>query len=334
MVRLDSIKILVPVTSINDIKTNHFIESKKNKDDNIISEILSADNLGFGINRIAIDKRANNMTLDLSAKALMNDYANGININTYEQLISNINNLPNKIINLNSNEIYNKGLLLKADVTDNVKINYSGNIYNDLALIPLSQKYETTQYNTRTNKGLVFNGKQKSFKERLIFYDKLTELRNNKKGRDFLETINKAKVYNEFKDSVRVETNFTQLRKIREYLGSNNISDVLASDSKVNYNIFKKITKSADTKILYLFNQYEGMTLRQIKDRVGIEGIIKNADFNWQYINNFILSKSPNNYRRERQSFLKIYNEILVETNINTDSTIITLFLEALSKVA
>lgn len=334
MLRLDSIKILAPMEAIKDYSIDSFNHTQKSTAGIQTSDILTIDNIDFGISRIAIDNKANNMTFEVSAKALKSDYASGININTFDQLIDNIN--KKKLIKLDASVIYNEGQLLKADVTDNVKFDYEGkNVFQDLACIPLPNKYEITQYGTNNNQGLVFAGKQKSFKERIIFYNKLIELRSNKKGKDFLNSIDKDKVYNDFKNTIRTETNFTQLRKIREYIGSNKLIDVLNSDEKVNYQVFKKITKQANTEILYLFDRYEGMKLREIINRVGIEGIIKDADFNWQYLDMFLLKKvGKNNHRRERNKFKKIFNELQSKQNNTPHTTIVELFLDALSKVA
>lgn len=333
MLRLDSIKILAPIEAIKDFHNNSFTHSAKSKGGVKVSDVLSVDNLHFGINRVAIDNKANNITLDVSAKALKSNYAEGININTYEQLIDNIN--KTNIVNLNAEVIYGKGQLLKADVTDNVIFNdYKGsNFYSDISLIPLPNKYEITQYNRRTNKGVVFSGKQKSFKERQIMYDKIVELFSNRKGKAFMHSIDSNKVVKDFKNSIRVETNFTQLRKIREYIGSNQIDDVLSSEKKVNYDVFNKITKQANTEILYLFDRYEGMTLKETINRVGIEGIIKNAQFNWQFIDMFLKNKVPSNYRRARKKFQEVFNELQSKEK-RADTTIIKLFLNALSKVA
>jgi hypothetical protein len=334
MIRLDSIKILAPIQALNDVDFSAFNHTQKSQKGIKTSDVYSADNLNFGVNRIAIDNKANNVTLEVSAKALKNDYSEGININTFEQLIDSIN--TTKIVKLDAGVIYNAGELLKCDVTDNVKVDYSGqNFYSDIAAIPLPNKYEITSYNRRTNKGVVFAGKQKSFKERLILYDKIIELHSNRKGKDFLNSIDKAKVFKDFKNTVRTETNFTQLRKIREYLGSNKIQDVLSSDAKVNYKVFDKITKQANTEVLHLFDQYEGMTLKEIINRKGIERIITDAAFNWQFIDLFLLKKvGTDNHRRERQKFRKIYNELQAGTTFQNNTTIITMFLDALSKVA
>lgn len=332
MLRLDSIKLKCPSSAIVDYLPNEYTHTQKSKGSALVSDLLVSDNLDFGINRISIDNKADNIIIEASAKALKSDYAEGINLNTYGQLIDNIN--KTKVIELDADIVYNNAELLRCDVTDNLQIDCNGrDVYSELALMPLSAKYETTQYKQVRNEGIVLKGKQKSFKERQIFYNKLKDLSHNKKGRDFLNSINKTKVFNDFKGTTRVESNFTQLRKIREYIGSNQLTDVLGSDAKVNHDVFKKITKQADTEVLFLFSQYEGMKLRSIIELEGIKGIIENANNNWAYIDAFLRNKSPHNYRRIRKKFREVFNELQVKSN-NTDTTIINLVLDALSKVA
>jgi hypothetical protein len=271
--------------------------------------------------------------LEVSAKALKNDYSEGININTFEQLIDNLN--KSNVVKLDASVIYNEGKLLRADVTDNVKFDtYQGkNFYTDMACIPLPNKYDITSYNRVKNLGLVFKGKQKSFKERQIFYDKITELVSNKNGKAFLNSINTSKVFKDFKNTIRTEGNFNQLKTIRKYIGSNELSDVLCSNAKVNYDLFKKITKQADSEVLQIFDKYEGMKLSAIIDDIGRKGLIKEANYNWQYIEAYLKHKVPGNYRREIQKFKQKYNELKTQNN-SMDATIIDLFLDALSKVA
>jgi hypothetical protein len=338
MVRLDSIKVSAPIDAILDYDNAHFVERLEMYNNELISKGITAQNIDFGINNFTINKVTDVLIFEVSAKALKNDYALGINDNTFEHLIDSINST--NVIKLDSSIIYNEGKLLRADVTDNVKFEeyFGTNFYTDITAIPLTpNKYDITSYSTLKNKGAVIKGKQKSFKERQIYYDKITELLSNKKGREFLNSINSDKVFKDFKDTIRVEGNFNQLRTMRKYLGTDNlISNSLQSDAKVNYELFKKITKTANTDILYLFDKYEGMNWKDIKERQGIEGIIKSADSNWQYIELLIKKYNTHNFRRERLKFKQVYNELQSDKveNKETDKTIITMFLDALYKVA
>lgn len=333
MIRFDSIKILAPLESVTDFNTNHFKEDIQTFNGTETRNTLTAQNLDFGFNRLQIDYKANNLIIECSAKALKNDYPEGININTYGQLIDRLNDT--KVVLLNPNVIYNEGKLLRCDVTDNVNFTeYKGtNFYTDMGAIPLPNKYDITSYNRTKNKGLVIKGKQKSFKERLIFYDKMTELLSNKNGREFVNSISKLSIWEKFNGTIRTETNLNQLSTIRKYVGSTNLAEALSSESKVNYNLFKKITSQADTEVLQIFDKYEGMKLSAIIDYVGRTGIIKDSNYNWQFLEQYLKKKVPGNYRRELQKFKKVYNDMKVKDSLS-ESTIITMFLNALKNVA
>ena len=81
------------------------------------------------------------------------------------------------------------------------------------------------------------------------------------------------------------------------------------------------------------------MKLKDVVQRRGIEGIIQDAGYNWQYLELWLKNMSPNNYRRTSDRgvgiplFKKIFNELKAKNN-NVDATIIDLFLDALSNVA
>ena len=340
MLRLDSIKILAPMDTLIEYDTKHFKEKKEVENGLLMSDTLTTQNIDFGFNRFVIDKKANNLVIEVSAKLLKDDYAQGINIDTFEQVISNIN--ASKRVKIDASMIYSKGQLLRADVTDNIKMDtYKGSdLYTDLACIPLQPKYDITPYGkaTANRTGLVFKGKQKTFKERVILYDKSIELQSTALGNAFLNSINRSKLLNSFKHTYRVEGNFTQLKTIRKYIGSNQLSDVLASNEKVNYKLFKKITSSANINTLTLFDKYEGMTWRAIIQRQGIEGIIKSAEYNWQYIELLIKKHTGSNYRRERIKFKSVFNELiksqLKHSDIKTNTSVIDLFLTELLNVA
>lgn len=332
MVRLDSIKIKAPTDVLNGFNADAFDRNTKTKSGIIVKDTSEIKDVYFGFNNCTINNLTNDFTIEVSAKILGSDYAEGININTYDRLIDTVNS--HKILNINSDAFYNVAEVLRADVTDNVKIDYKGDIYSDLSIIPLPNKYEVTPYSTTRNKGVVFKGKQKSFKERQIMYDKLIELSSVRQGKQFLNSVNKHKIYNDFKNTVRVEGNFTSFDTMRKYIGSNKFSDVLNSDAKVNFQLFNKIVKQAVVEVLHLFDKYDGMTLKEVIRRRGLEGIITDAKYNWNYIDLWLKNKAPKNYRRARKEFRAIYLELQTKQQKNNGVHVIKIFSDALSKVA
>ena len=78
----------------------------------------------------------------------------------------------------------------------------------------------------------------------------------------------------------------------------------------------KEIKNNNNLQSLTLFDKYEGMTWRSIKERQGIEGIIKLAEYNWEYIELLIRKYNGDNYRRERIKFKKVFNELITENGL------------------
>ena len=78
----------------------------------------------------------------------------------------------------------------------------------------------------------------------------------------------------------------------------------------------KEIKNNNNLQSLTLFDKYEGMTWRAIIQRQGIEGIIKLAEYNWEYIELLIKKYNEHNYRRERIKFKKVFNELITENGL------------------
>jgi hypothetical protein len=72
----------------------------------------------------------------------------------------------------------------------------------------------------------------------------------------------------------------------------------------------KQTTKQADSDVLMIFDKYEGMKYGAIIDDLGRRGLIKDANYNWQYITAYLKHKTPANYRRELLKFKKVFNEL------------------------
>lgn len=91
MVRLDSVKILLPNEVINTMSefgqiNKGMFNDKINKDNVVFSKIQFR-----GLNKIVVDYVSNETTLEVSAKILGKNYIEGINKNTIVEVIENIN---------------------------------------------------------------------------------------------------------------------------------------------------------------------------------------------------------------------------------------------------
>lgn len=304
MANLDSVKILFPNECINSFSPE-FIHKPEYSNKVLIKDVSQCKNKSIlGLNQITIDNIHETTTLEFSAKILKSNYIKGLNINTIDEAINNINNTG--IIDLNKNKIIDFAEVLRCDVTDNIKPESNSQLfYKTLSSLPIPRKYETSLFNTKNNLGVVWKGNQKSFKERQIFYDKCKQLATDKLIKPFSN-----KVYNDFKNVVRVETNLASYKTINQYLGSRQLNEVLSSNEKVNYRIFSKITKSITECDLKLFTEFEGMKFGAIRKRLGDEGIIKLNNYDWNKIEHFIRTFNPNNYRHYKNEIKHVYNDL------------------------
>ena len=128
MANLDSIKILAPISSIDNFNSLLYTDKLETDIDSITSQksVLRYSNT-VGLKSVVIDRLKENVVIEMSAKVLLNDYSRGININTISDAISNIN--KGNEIRFNSNFL-DSAEILRADITDNIKPLQYYQIYN------------------------------------------------------------------------------------------------------------------------------------------------------------------------------------------------------------
>lgn len=306
MANLDSIKILAPIGSIDNYNHLLYTDKLESDSDNVTSQksVLRYSNT-VGLKSVVIDRIKENVCIEMSAKVLLNDYSRGLNINTISDAIGNIN--KGNEIRFNSTFL-DSAEILRADVTDNIKpLQYSDSFYSSLSTIPIAKKYHIDLYKTKNNLGIVFKGNQKTVRDRMIIYDKCTDIANDRK---FAKYVNTHKILNDFKGVARVESNHSQFKQLKKFYDSRNLIDILQSDVKLNYDIFSRITSRADSIELSLFNEFEGKKWKEVIKYIGYKGLIEMFDYDIQSIELFVAKFSPNNYRRDRKELHQHYMQL------------------------
>ena len=307
MANLDSIKILAPFSSIDNYNKQIYIDKLESDSDSVATSqktVLRYSNT-IGLKSISIDRIKESVVVEMSAKVLLNDYSRGLNINTISDAIGNIN--KGNEITFNSTFL-DTAEILRADVTDNIKPNqYTDKFYSTLSSIPIAQKYHVDLYNRKNNLGIVFKGNQKTIRDRMIIYDKCTDIANDKR---FAKFVNTHKILNDFKGVARVESNHSQFKQLNKFYNSRNLVDVLNSDLKLNHNIFSRITARAESIELSLFSEFEGKKWNDILKYIGYKGLIEMFDYDIKSIELFLIKFSPHNYRKYRKELNQHYMEL------------------------
>ena len=311
MVRLDSVKILLPNECLNYV-SDRGIQTQDKRRNDIVKDKVSFTNTGIrGLKNIHIDRMRHTTTIELSSKILEGNYIEGINKNTITQALEKIN--YTNLVSLNLNKVLDNGSFLKIDITDNIKLDNQKQgemLYRTLANIPLAQKYHTSFWKTNSNLGVVWQGDQKTKKDRIIFYDKSIELRKDKSLKN---SGYQNKVLRDFFGVNRFEQNITSLKDIRHYYQNTGITEVLNSTTKANYLKFTKMVNRNTDIDLRLFGYFEGMKFFEIRSFMGDKGICEMFEFDWHRIERFVRTHNESNYRRFLPSLKKVYNMLNVE---------------------
>jgi len=311
MVRLDSVKILLPNECLNYV-SDRGIQTQDKRGNDIIKDKISFTNSGIrGLKNIHIDRMRHTTTIEMSSKILEGNYIEGINKNTITEAIQKIN--CTNLVRLDLNRVLDNGSFLKIDITDNIKLENQKQgemLYRTLANIPLAQKYHTSFWKTQSNLGVVWHGNQKTKKDRIIFYDKGIELRKDKSLKN---SGYQNKVLTDFFGVNRFEQNITSLKDIRHYYQKSDIASVLNSTTKANYLKFTKMVNRNTDIDLRLFGYFEGMKFFEIRSFMGDKGICEMFQFDWHSIEKFVRTHNESNYRRFLPSLKKVYNMLNVE---------------------
>lgn len=325
MIRLDSVKFLIGSDSIQHIDTNRMVLNQTTEPgtgDIYIENYTTNMAPGIGFKRVSFNTKKNEAILELSGKVLKDQYFELINKNTIERVFSEVNKCSPVTFNVGS--AIDKARVLSMDCTDNLKLSREPVDYiNSLNQIRINEKYNVTDYRKPGNKGIVIAGRQKTFKERQIFYVKQLDILRDKEFKK--EPYYSALVF-QHSGVLRSESNFSSLERIRNYARSSTmLKDILTSDAKPNLAIFDKLTKRNSDFQLYLElenGRYAGMNLNEIEKRLGREGIIKQSNYDINLIIQFInkaRGKGSHNWK-----VIKEYRNLLCEI-MPTEGKIITL---------
>jgi hypothetical protein len=306
MIRLDSCHIEVNSESLNYLHKDSFTHKPQYRNGNIISDCYELKTPMPGIKSILFDNIHQSLKLQFSAKVLNDDYFQGINKNTIHNAIDNINQIG--IIDIDVNKLIDGGIFHNIDSTNNVNMgmydlpNEWKGICSSLAIAKNNSLFDVHTYNRFNNKGIVYKGNQTSQKNRLIIYDKFTEL-NTTKNKDFLNSCkNPLIMLNSAKNILRVESNQTSHKAIKDrFLTTSTIvNEVLNSSAMPNIYMLDKITQPHHTNQMQLiFDRFEPGKHKfdDIAYNMGIENLIRLFNYDEIQLKQFVLCfESSKNY--------------------------------------
>lgn len=340
MVRLDTFQISVPSDCISDWNQSNYINTRTTDSiGNVVNDTWKMKDQSIGLSHVSVyhDK----VIIKGSAKLLRDNYIEGINNNTLDQFIDTISKYSG--ITFDGDGV-NEMKVLSCDVTNQVHLNDLKS-WNEIKLILhascINPKFSIANYQRKGNKGIVITGKQASEKNRLICYPKYDEVTMSR-NKDFILSLSDPQKYlSSVKNVIRNELNITSKRSLTKRLKliDNSLQSVLNSSEAPSYNFIKNII-NVDTSQLLLFTDYEDMSVDQVRNRIGMEGICKMLRYDEGLVISWLKHKEGRNWyhkwhgRDNSIGYKDIISEYIQDENkLDKRSLLLDEFLE-LVKVA
>jgi hypothetical protein len=181
-----------------------------------------------GVSQIVYLPDTDKITVSLSGKVLPISENQLITKNNIEQVLETITN--SKFIDSYSPELINNSVVRRVDFTENINCSEIDSYLSSVNSIS-NRKYNRDFYqgkgDDKNKTGVLFRGIFKSFKERLLLYDKQSETKNR-----------------HYAGILRIESQRTTFKSIRNDVnGNNNLNDILLSSETPVLNVFKRIIK-------------------------------------------------------------------------------------------
>ena len=317
MIRLDSIKVKLPIDSIADIKNfnaMNMIHTTQKIQGVEHSSLTQKGYAGYGIGATKVSE--DSVLLNLSAKVLLDDYLEGINQNTIAQAFENYNKVSNVMLNIDKAL---EGQFLTCDSFQMIRPNYSiSDCINSLTLLRTNNNFDVQLYEKQHNEGAVLTHQIKTEKRRLILYNKHKELMLKGKSKFLTNCKAPAKILSSTKGQLRVEQNNASIKSIRNRFLTTNptIMGVLQSSQNPNYNFMQKYSSSI--KQLDIFNTSYKSIDSCLKD-FGRIGLLKECNYDFAIIKTYLMQNigvSKRQINRQLKQIKETYKNLQMQKDL------------------
>lgn len=289
----------------------------RNRDGACIDERyeLIAENKMPGITAIHVMPDSEETVVKFSAKVLRDDYLNGISANTVEQAVDYINSIG--AVSIKSDDIEHAALLL-CDYTKNINRPDVRQSIKSLLLAKSNTSFIVRNYDKVHNNGIEFRGRQTSYKNRQIYYNKRVELEQWRNKIFFKNLKNPVRLLERSNNILRVEHNLSTLRKIREEFkidgtqyGPIKYPGFVDALQSVQNPILKRheiITRYAQEQSI--FDNYEGVALNELVNLLGWHRLYIECNGSMSLLEDFIAHKIENEENKNRSTTYRTIQKV------------------------
>lgn len=299
---LDTLKLEIPTPAVRGVDWDSFTETHKTDMKTGQTETYrqaKADYLPTGVSQI-IYKQGGEFQVTISAKTLKDDYLQGINLNNWDAAVKGVS----PILDIDTNNLWDiNPTVFRVDSTDNIALDRlqatQKGVCQALLAGKMNDRFVSKWYESKKKLGVEFAGTQQE-KNRLIVYSKNLDLMK-KENRGFMSSLtNPVKMLQDAEKIIRVETNHTTFKSIRDRFGiaQNNLQSLLSAPLPVNYNFLKKVLNTRSGQMT-LFEQFQTMNVDPMSFiyMKGIEGIIYELGCNEAAVKQFFKQLLGDRYK-------------------------------------
>jgi hypothetical protein len=300
MVRFDTISFEVPPQIVDGVQPHHLITTTRLDGSTGVEDCfkqIKPDILPIGFSSIKY-RQGGNWQITMSAKTLLDDYLEGVNLNTFEQSLCKLQ----PVFGVSMYDLWEANpKVLRCDTTNNISLSDLGEGVNhqkvvDALSTSLNNPFFTPHKYFGTKQcGLVLQGRQLE-KNRLIVYAKHLDLLKGANKPFVANLTNRGRdLYAKAINQIRVEVNHTSFDALRKRLRipKNNLVEVLSSTQPTNHDFLMKITGGGKQLQLFtdLETERERMGERFSPNRFliqkGVEGVVEGMGYDYQTIKRF-----------------------------------------------
>jgi len=271
MIGLDAVRLITPAYCLTNLNKDSFsITYEKGGK----SYYKYQQKIPFALTIIHNESR-NRLTLDFTAKILLDNYPSLITTHTIRECLENINCMG--ICQLNIDSIMDTAIVEACDVTKDVCIPIHDIKELDKHLATRVKNNKKYTYKVDNNGISVVHNADRKKKTRLKIYDKAHEITLSKNNPFLTKIKDKEKVLDYFMDKYRVEVSIGTRATIREYFG-------LGKKAKT---LLTVVLNSCENPILTLYDKffYDTITVAKGKKKMAERcALLQKCNYNLQEV--------------------------------------------------
>lgn len=303
MIRIDSCRLNLGAAALKEYRKECYYDTIQ-ADNNTIYKAtgtLKKEYLPFGVKSVIVDRDTNNgkpqnITLELSAKIMQENYFDLINKNNIELLVDKLNS--GTAIKFDKNKFIDESIVWRFDNTYNLQVKNEVSKYIAAMFeYKSSLKYDLKKYD---NSGITIikDVRTAAYKERMVFYNKYEEIITDKQIHKYINV-------NQFDNILRCEANIRGLEQIRKAIGIERdkerikglrqdikLIDCLNANTNPNLKILTNFTSDIQNE---LFEEWRDkkVSMQEIISEEGMKRIITQLNCDPKLIRQFIREHTP-----------------------------------------